>query len=132
MVIVTEPPAGMLPFQCTVLPATEVTPRCRPDVCGASELVVTEPDAALTDSTVSDAGTMSTNSSPGLSSCGLAPLFVIVTVYVNVVPGTALVTEAVIVGAVIVAGEVETNVVGSDAPPTDGSSVSAVDSFVPF
>ena len=63
MVMVTEAPAAMLPFQCTVLPP-----------------VVAVPLVAEAPVRVSDAGSTSVNSSPGLSCCAEVPEFWTITV----------------------------------------------------
>ena len=65
MVIVTEPPAGMAPFQVTVLVATVAT--------GV-------PLVAVAETRVRSAGRTSVSSLPGLSAWAPAPLLVSVTV----------------------------------------------------
>jgi hypothetical protein len=112
IVIVTLPPAGTAPFQVTVLV---------PIVATAVPLVA----FALT--SVRPAGRTSVNSSPGLSPEAEEPEFEIVIVYVTV-PPAANVPLAVFVAEINAAPTVKT--VGSLEPPTPGSSVCTVVSFV--
>src|SRR5690606_7383925 len=70
MPMVTLPPAGMVPFQVTVPPASAAVPLL-----------------AVADTPVTWAGSTSTNSSPALSPCARLPLLASTTVQMTVPPG---------------------------------------------